>query len=130
MKPARRAAFLAKLTALQRELSEHGRAMIEPNRTSEAEIGDNDDEQPLNEMLQSVASGRNRNHAQMAILIGKSLAKLRDDPEDYGVCEDCGEDIPAARLEAMPYAAFCVACQAKVDGPKSGPTRRKLTDYR
>lgn len=30
------------------------------------------------------------------------------DPE----CEDCGEDIPAARREALPWAARCVECQS------------------
>jgi RNA polymerase-binding transcription factor DksA len=30
----------------------------------------------------------------------------------YGVCVQCGVDIPAERLEFRPYAAGCVACQA------------------
>ncbi|MDN3496749.1 TraR/DksA C4-type zinc finger protein [Planococcus sp. APC 4015] len=31
----------------------------------------------------------------------------------YGVCTDCGEPIPAARLVARPTATRCVACAAK-----------------
>lgn len=31
----------------------------------------------------------------------------------YGVCEDCGRSIPAARLEARPTATRCVDCAAK-----------------
>lgn len=31
----------------------------------------------------------------------------------YGVCEDCGEGIPAERLEFMPEATLCVACQTR-----------------
>jgi DnaK suppressor protein len=30
----------------------------------------------------------------------------------YGVCENCGELIPAARLEALPYARLCIACKS------------------
>ena len=30
----------------------------------------------------------------------------------YGVCERCGELIPKARLEALPYARLCVACKS------------------
>ncbi|MCU1493482.1 MAG: DnaK suppressor protein [Acidimicrobiaceae bacterium] len=30
----------------------------------------------------------------------------------YGVCESCGELIPAARLEALPYARLCIACKS------------------
>jgi RNA polymerase-binding protein DksA len=29
---------------------------------------------------------------------------------DYGRCEDCGDEIPMARLEALPTATTCVAC--------------------
>lgn len=31
----------------------------------------------------------------------------------YGVCEACGIDIPVARLEVLPWTAFCVQCQAQ-----------------
>lgn len=28
----------------------------------------------------------------------------------YGTCETCGNDIPVARLDALPYATHCVDC--------------------
>lgn len=31
-------------------------------------------------------------------------------------CVDCGETIPAARREQMPYALRCVNCQSAVEG--------------
>lgn len=31
----------------------------------------------------------------------------------YGVCVDCGADIPAKRLEAVPTALRCFACESK-----------------
>lgn len=31
----------------------------------------------------------------------------------YGVCADCGADIPLARLRAQPGALRCVACQER-----------------
>lgn len=30
----------------------------------------------------------------------------------YGLCEQCGQPIPEARLEALPHAALCVACKS------------------
>jgi DnaK suppressor protein len=30
----------------------------------------------------------------------------------YGVCEDCGQKIVPERLEALPEATRCIACQA------------------
>ncbi len=31
----------------------------------------------------------------------------------YGVCSSCGQDIPAARLEARPSSTLCVSCKSK-----------------
>ena len=31
----------------------------------------------------------------------------------YGVCEECGEDIGAARLKARPVTTLCVSCKAR-----------------
>lgn len=31
----------------------------------------------------------------------------------YGICEDCGGEIPVARLKALPFATCCVDCQEK-----------------
>lgn len=31
----------------------------------------------------------------------------------YGVCSDCGEAIPVARLDALPYATRCVDCASR-----------------
>lgn len=40
-----------------------------------------------------------------------ALAKLDDGT--YGTCEECGEPIAAARLEAMPAARFCITHASK-----------------
>lgn len=29
----------------------------------------------------------------------------------FGFCESCGQPIPKARLEALPYARYCINCQ-------------------
>lgn len=29
----------------------------------------------------------------------------------YGECEGCGEEIPANRLKAIPWARYCLTCQ-------------------
>ncbi|MHB1534577.1 MAG: TraR/DksA family transcriptional regulator [Acidimicrobiales bacterium] len=42
--------------------------------------------------------------------IDRALEKL--DAGTYGVCEQCGQPIPQARLEALPHAALCVSCKS------------------
>ena len=43
-------------------------------------------------------------------VVNRAIAKLDDD--SYGRCDDCGEPIGAARLEALPTAVRCVNCQS------------------
>ena len=37
----------------------------------------------------------------------------------YGLCVDCGEPIPAQRLESLPATPYCTACQAVHEYPRS-----------
>jgi DnaK suppressor protein len=111
-------------------LMQQGPERIEPNRKDEATSGvADDDEQALSEMLQTLASTRNRESAQTIAAIDKALHKLREQPDDFGACEDCGDAIPPRRLEVMPWATFCTECQAQND-PKRNVSRKSLTDYR
>jgi DnaK suppressor protein len=42
--------------------------------------------------------------------IDRALAKI--EAGTYGYCEQCGDLIPEARLQALPYAALCVTCKS------------------
>jgi DnaK suppressor protein len=42
--------------------------------------------------------------------IDRALAKIQ--AGTYGLCEQCGQPIPEARLQALPQAALCVACKS------------------
>ena len=42
--------------------------------------------------------------------VNRALVKLEE--ETYGLCDNCGVKIPAARLEALPWATRCIACAA------------------
>lgn len=50
----------------------------------------------------------------------KQLAELNDalkriEDGSYGICQDCKDPIPQARLKAVPFARLCVKCQEKRD---------------
>ena len=46
--------------------------------------------------------------------IEAAIARLDDGT--YGVCVRCGAQIPAERLEAVPWTPYCVACSRAVAG--------------
>ena len=43
--------------------------------------------------------------------IDRALGRLGD--EDFGICADCAQPIPFARLLAEPYAMRCVGCESR-----------------
>lgn len=45
--------------------------------------------------------------------IDEALLRLEDG--EYGICEDCEEEIPLGRLKAMPFARLCVKCKADLE---------------
>ncbi|HEU5098443.1 MAG TPA: TraR/DksA C4-type zinc finger protein [Roseiflexaceae bacterium] len=49
-------------------------------------------------------------------LLGQVDAALgRLDEGSYGICARCGQEIPTERLEALPYAIYCISCQSQVE---------------
>jgi len=47
-------------------------------------------------------------------VIDIDLALKKVEKGTYGVCEKCNSSIPIARIELIPEARFCVACEKKL----------------
>jgi DnaK suppressor protein len=129
--PATREEHLRRLRALKAELLQEGDDPIEPVR-DEAAVTSRPDEdaQPLAEMSQVIASSRNRARTATVQRVLAALARLEQDPESFGLCQECGEEIPAGRLKLMPYVELCVECQQAHDAPNAPSGRRHLRDFR
>lgn len=50
---------------------------------------------------------------QQLELVDAALARLDD--STFGTCLRCAKPIAPARLEALPWAAHCIACQSDID---------------
>ncbi len=46
--------------------------------------------------------------------VDRALAHIADGT--YGICERCGKEIAAARLEARPTSVLCIDCKTQVAG--------------
>jgi DnaK suppressor protein len=56
----------------------------------------------------------NRNTIDMKLLREISDALHRLDQDAYGICMECEEPISAKRLDAVPWARYCVTCQEMI----------------
>src|SRR5688572_27109108 len=111
------------LSALRDELIAAGNVDIPPARTDVVSQPD-DDEAPLTEMTQTIASSRNRERSERLEAIDDALARLDEDPDEFGLCETCEEPIGSKRLELMPWVTLCVACQDKLERENRAPGGR------
>lgn len=55
-------------------------------------------------------------------VVDRAIAKVSEG--SYGRCDDCGEPIEGARLDALPTAVRCLACQTKNGKPARSGKRR------
>ena len=78
----------------------------------EADVGDEADVavRSLARDLVFELSGNERH-----ILEEVEAALRRVEKGTYGLCEANGEKITSARLKAMPYARYCIKCQARFE---------------
>ena len=53
----------------------------------------------------------NRNSLDMSLLRQIKYALVRIAEQTYGICQDCQTPISTKRLEAVPWASYCVQCQ-------------------
>ncbi|HZX28091.1 MAG TPA: TraR/DksA family transcriptional regulator [Telluria sp.] len=104
--------------ALQRrqaELADQARA--DPVRGSGdlpvAEVETSPADKATNRLLNDLALEAAGQHLAQLGLIRAALAKM--DEGEYGLCEQCGNDIGFARLQARPEAPLCIACQARAE---------------
>ena len=56
----------------------------------------------------------NRNTIDMRHLREINDALHRMDTEQYGICLECEEPISTKRLDAVPWAKYCVTCQESI----------------
>jgi DnaK suppressor protein len=84
--------------------------------TSDAPSGE-----PSGDIYDQASSERDR---ELGLLLGdREREKLRNIDEallkfeegEYGICEECGDDIPLGRLKVMPFARYCVRCKSDIE---------------
>jgi DnaK suppressor protein len=87
-----------------------------PVHDDEARAGTNTDvEDPIDQVVSGEvkAGSFHENSIRRQILVDIDDALRRIDEGTYGICIDCGRPIEQARLEAVPWARYCLEDQKK-----------------
>jgi DnaK suppressor protein len=95
------------LAAVERQLGEHGVAVDGDGVEVEVDEGFADSAQATTERGEALALAEQLRSHRAEVL--DALARM--DAGTYGKCENCGQEIPIERLEALPSARLCVTCK-------------------
>jgi DnaK suppressor protein len=94
-----------KATELRRRMSAEKAAAIVSRIEDPSDSGD------LSQQSHEEWLFLNRNNLEKSLLreVEEALARVKEG--SYGICQECEEPISPKRLQALPWAKFCVRCQ-------------------
>jgi DnaK suppressor protein len=101
--------FRALLERKRDELIKKAKQTLDEDMT--LDVNDLPDEMDLasSEYLQSFTFRLRGREKSFLYKINRALAKIDDG--SFGVCEECGEEVSAKRLEARPETTLCIRCK-------------------
>jgi DnaK suppressor protein len=105
------------LAAKQRALVAQLRTSLGEQRTEDVrmsfELAQDDGDKSVEEHKRHVQASVQSIKSEQLDLIEQALEKLA--AGTYGICAECGSEIPLQRLEIQSFASYCVACQEEID---------------
>lgn len=45
--------------------------------------------------------------------VEEALRRLYSNPEEFGLCHSCKQEVPFERLDALPHARYCLECKRR-----------------
>ncbi len=99
-------AYKDKLMALKTEVTQRMKSIDRDIRHEDmsADWSEQATERENDEVLQSLGNAADEELAMI------KAALLRIEEGSYFYCSSCGDDIPQARLDLLPYSSLCVSC--------------------
>ena len=89
------------------------------NKLKENDLSIDDSETPdpvdlaVRNYSKNVMLAVSENDSRQIILINEALERIED--EEYGTCQNCEKEINPKRLDAIPWARYCLNCQELVE---------------
>lgn len=78
-------------------------------READTEATQDPADKASNSYTKELLFSQSTNDRQILTLIEEALERMDDG--EYGQCTNCGEEVQPKRLEAIPWARYCIKCQ-------------------
>jgi DnaK suppressor protein len=109
-----------KLESFKKRLEERQQALRKMvSRTEEdGRVADQDTAQDIADRAASSYTkeflfSQSNNDRQLLAMVETALQRIREG--EFGACVNCGNEINAKRLEAVPWTRYCIECQEKLE---------------
>ena len=121
----RRALLRSMLEVRRAEIQDKLRSLRE-TLPAELLVVKDPEEQSMHDFVQDVELALVEMKSETLGRIDEALRRLEEG--SYGVCIECGTEIPAVRLRALPFATRCLACQEREEesAQEKSPERASL----
>ena len=105
--------YKKKLLARREELTKTIARTQEEGRTADEDPTVDLADKAANSYTKEFLFGMTNTDRAILNMIDAALKRIHSD--EYGVCANCQEELQQKRLEAVPWAKHCIACQEKME---------------
>lgn len=107
----------ANLKKIKEKLLAEKEILIEKLKDNDLSIDDSETPDPVDLAVRNysknVMLAVSENESRQLTLIDEALRRIEDD--EYGPCQNCENEITEKRLDALPWARYCLSCQELVE---------------
>jgi DnaK suppressor protein len=105
--------FKKRLETRQQELRRLVSRNVQDGRAADEQAAQDIADKAANSYTKEFLFHQSHNDRQLLQLVEEALSRIREG--SYGECVNCGNELNAKRLEAVPWTRYCINCQEKVE---------------
>jgi DnaK suppressor protein len=105
--------FKKRLETRQQELRRLVSRNVQDGRAADEQAAQDIADKAANSYTKEFLFHQSNNDRQLLQLVEEALQRIREG--SYGECVNCGNELNAKRLEAVPWTRYCINCQEKVE---------------
>ncbi len=108
---------MKKLNEVKQRLLDERMLLIEKLKGNDLSVDDSETPDPVDLAVRNysknVMLAVSENESRQLSLVDEALLRIEDN--EYGICQNCEQEINPKRLAAIPWARYCLSCQELVE---------------
>jgi DnaK suppressor protein len=105
--------FKKRLEAKQQELRRTVSRTEQDGRVADSETAQDIADKAASSYTKEFLFHQSNSERQLLNMVESALGRMREG--EFGSCINCGNEVNAKRLEAVPWTRYCIDCQEKLE---------------